>query len=246
MCTTLVLPPQAVLAAFSKLEIDYPMSAERIVGAGRFPSDGVGLDIAAGGTSPTAASAAGVRVRAGSAVTAAASPSGGAPGGGASSKDAAADNRPGLFDSGGVLANSTTTTVELGAGVQRDSMLAVLFLYQQLPQLVPKAQIEFRGALGATVLKTIELKNPTRRPIMYHVSLDASPECVRVTSNPCWCWRWWWWWCCCCCCCCLSLCACMCWGRRDVWARVVAAPVVCLFACLLAPMHPRPPTHMLI
>ena len=128
------------------------MSAERIVGAGRGASDGVGLEISSPTNTVSKGSVAG---------------------------PVDPDARPALYETGGVLVNSTSSTVEIGTGNQRDSMLAVLFLYQQLPQLVPKTQIEFRGALGQTVMKTIELKNPSRRAITYHVTLDASVEYVN-------------------------------------------------------------------
>lgn len=59
-------------------------------------------------------------------------------------------------------------------GSQRDLLLLVLFLYQSLPAYLPKTTIEFHGALDEEVTKTIELTNPSKRPISYQVRLDGS------------------------------------------------------------------------
>jgi hypothetical protein len=149
---------QAVLSALSSLGLEFPLSADRIVNSGRGASDGIGFQLSgvAASKSVTSVTSAGGRSAAAAA--------------------AAAEAKKALFDTGGVLANSASTIVELGDGNQRDALLGVLFLYQQLPQLVPKTNIEFRGALGQVVTKTIELKNPTRRSITYHVSLDGASE----------------------------------------------------------------------
>ena len=79
------------------------------------------------------------------------------------------EGKKGVFDSGGVLANSNSDVAELGDGDARIGMLLALLLYQRLPQFVPKTVVTFPAALGATATKTIELRNPSRMPIEYEV-----------------------------------------------------------------------------
>lgn len=55
---------------------------------------------------------------------------------------------------------------------QREMVVLLLHLYQTLPQFIPKATIEFRGSLGQVIEKSIELKNPGSRPLLYEVFLD--------------------------------------------------------------------------
>ncbi|KAG1695846.1 hypothetical protein DVH05_019184 [Phytophthora capsici] len=55
----------------------------------------------------------------------------------------------------------------------RETLLLLLHLQQTLPQFIPKATIEFRGGLGQAIEKSIELKNPSARPLRYHVFLDG-------------------------------------------------------------------------
>jgi hypothetical protein len=55
----------------------------------------------------------------------------------------------------------------------REILLLLLHLQQTLPQFIPKATIEFRGGLGQVMEKSIELKNPSARPLRYHVFLDG-------------------------------------------------------------------------
>ena len=58
----------------------------------------------------------------------------------------------------------------------RDMLLFVLFLYQNLPQFIPKTEVEFFGTLGARVVKTIELRNPSKRLVNYRVYLEGSTD----------------------------------------------------------------------
>ncbi|KAL3657767.1 hypothetical protein V7S43_017339 [Phytophthora oleae] len=55
----------------------------------------------------------------------------------------------------------------------RETLLLLLHLQQTLPQFIPKATIEFRGGLGQVMEKSIELKNPSARPLRYHIFLDG-------------------------------------------------------------------------
>ncbi|KAG7383502.1 Cilia- and flagella-associated protein 47 [Phytophthora pseudosyringae] len=56
----------------------------------------------------------------------------------------------------------------------REILVLLLHLQQTLPQFIPKATIEFRGGLGQVMEKSIELKNPSARPLRYHVFLDGA------------------------------------------------------------------------
>jgi hypothetical protein len=56
----------------------------------------------------------------------------------------------------------------------RDMLLLALHLFQALPQLVPKTVIEFKCALGDSTRKSIELKNPSSKPIEYEVTVQGS------------------------------------------------------------------------
>jgi hypothetical protein len=65
----------------------------------------------------------------------------------------------------------------------RVGLLLVLYLYQQLPQFMPKTTIEFSGALGVPILKSIELRNPSRKRITYDVGLEGSEDFrIHATS----------------------------------------------------------------
>ena len=64
----------------------------------------------------------------------------------------------------------------------REMLLFVMHLYQALPQFVPKTIIEFSGSLGNVIKKSIELKNPSKKPIAYQVSIEGSSE-FTIQSN---------------------------------------------------------------
>ena len=70
----------------------------------------------------------------------------------------------------------------------RDMLLFVLFLYQNLPQFIPKTEVEFFGTLGARVVKTIELRNPSKRLVNYRVYLEGSADfkiqCKHLRLDP--------------------------------------------------------------
>eukprot|EP01049_Picozoa_sp_SAG25_P000345 SAG25_NODE_11_length_28117_cov_24.264901_6_plen_2767_part_00 len=58
----------------------------------------------------------------------------------------------------------------------RDMLLFCMYLYQSLPQFVPKAAIEFQGTLNESSSKTIELTNPSAKPVMYNVIVDGCKD----------------------------------------------------------------------
>ncbi|KAI9009865.1 hypothetical protein BC832DRAFT_591190 [Gaertneriomyces semiglobifer] len=57
-----------------------------------------------------------------------------------------------------------------------ETFLLVLFLYQTLPSFVPKALIEFKGALHARIIQEIEIFNPTTRSVTYVPELQGPSE----------------------------------------------------------------------
>lgn len=58
----------------------------------------------------------------------------------------------------------------------RDNMLFAAYLFNTLPQYVPKTTVKFKGKLNDTITKSIELTNPTKWPIDYTVTLDGSED----------------------------------------------------------------------
>lgn len=71
----------------------------------------------------------------------------------------------------------------------RDMMLVALYLYQNLPNYYPKANIAFKTRLGDSTTKSVELSNPSKKkPITYKVKLEGSRdfrvESKSVTLNP--------------------------------------------------------------
>lgn len=62
---------------------------------------------------------------------------------------------------------------ELCRFTAREHVLLCLFLYFQLPQFLPKAKILFKGRLNETTTRSIELSNPSKRPIVYTAKLES-------------------------------------------------------------------------
>ncbi|XP_030333266.1 cilia- and flagella-associated protein 47 [Strigops habroptila] len=70
-------------------------------------------------------------------------------------------------------------------------LILCVYLYESLPHYLPKNTIEFTGALHATVVKQVRLKNPSRKTLMYNAILvgrDADdfslPKGNTVTIAP--------------------------------------------------------------
>jgi hypothetical protein len=61
-------------------------------------------------------------------------------------------------------------------------------LFLNLPNLIPKTTIEFKGLLGAPAVKTVELKNPSNKAVSYDVTLegprDFSIDLQSITLEP--------------------------------------------------------------
>lgn len=58
----------------------------------------------------------------------------------------------------------------------RTLLLLALHLFLNLPSLLPKSRIEFKGTLGSLITKTIELKNPSKKKVVYSVTLQGSSD----------------------------------------------------------------------
>lgn len=58
----------------------------------------------------------------------------------------------------------------------RDHLLFSAYLFNTLPQYIPKTTIKFKGKLLEKISKQIEISNPTRWPVDYLVSLDGNDE----------------------------------------------------------------------
>lgn len=58
----------------------------------------------------------------------------------------------------------------------KDMVLFVMFLYMNLPHYVPKTVILFPTMLGVNMTKNIELTNPSKKGITYHVSLPTPSD----------------------------------------------------------------------
>lgn len=63
-------------------------------------------------------------------------------------------------------------------GSRRSVILMLLHLYLNLPNMIPKGKIEFGGVLGNPVLKTIELRNPSKKPVKYDVTIQGSDDFI--------------------------------------------------------------------
>ena len=51
-----------------------------------------------------------------------------------------------------------------------------LYIFQVLPHYVPKGTIYFKAQLGIPMTKSIELANPSKKPVSYTCSLYGSPD----------------------------------------------------------------------
>lgn len=74
------------------------------------------------------------------------------------------------------LSYDDVTADELARSSPSERLLFCLFLYNHLPQLVPRTVIDFPTLLGQKVVKNIELTNPAMTPISYSVRLEGNPD----------------------------------------------------------------------
>lgn len=65
--------------------------------------------------------------------------------------------------------------IEIGSSA-RTLMLTLMHLYLNVPNMIPKAKIEFKGLLGVPIAKTIELRNPSKKRVAYDVTIEGSPD----------------------------------------------------------------------
>ncbi|XP_074844435.1 cilia- and flagella-associated protein 47 [Carettochelys insculpta] len=50
-------------------------------------------------------------------------------------------------------------------------LMLCVYLYERLPQYLPKKTVEFTGALHATVVRQVRLKNPSIKPLVYNATI---------------------------------------------------------------------------
>ena len=74
------------------------------------------------------------------------------------------------------------TAEQLHGATAREMMLFALWLYSNLPQYVPKATVSFGGGLHERLSKTIELSNPSKKPIAYEVRLEGA-ACFKIDES---------------------------------------------------------------
>jgi len=75
------------------------------------------------------------------------------------------------------------TATDISSPVNRDMLLFILFLYQNLPHYVPKTTIIFSAMLGVNVIKNIELTNPSKtKAITYYLKLQGSTDFLAKTD----------------------------------------------------------------
>ena len=58
----------------------------------------------------------------------------------------------------------------------RVMVLYLLYLYLSLPSMIPKGEIEFKGALNEPIVRLISLKNPSKRIMTYNSVLEGNPD----------------------------------------------------------------------
>jgi len=80
------------------------------------------------------------------------------------------------MDFGMKLSEITTST--------RSILLMVLHLFFHLPNLVPKTKVEFVGQLGSLISKKIELKNPSKKAVVYEPTIRGSSDFTIDTTCP--------------------------------------------------------------
>ena len=65
----------------------------------------------------------------------------------------------------------------------RNNLLLCLYLFNHLPQYIPKAEISFSCVLGDHAAKAIELKNPFKFELVYSVIIEGAPEFEAKVSE---------------------------------------------------------------
>jgi len=81
-----------------------------------------------------------------------------------------------LEDQLGHMRMELDTHYEEVASSSRSLLLLLLHLFLHLPNLVPKTRVLFVGDLGTPIMQQVELRNPSKRPIEYSVSLTGSAD----------------------------------------------------------------------
>ena len=79
-----------------------------------------------------------------------------------------------------------TTEEIVAASGPLAGVLLMMYLFEQLPQLIPQTSISFHGVLGDTIAKQVNLRNAGKRSIVYSVDLTvATPKAksARIASR---------------------------------------------------------------
>jgi hypothetical protein len=62
----------------------------------------------------------------------------------------------------------------------RSMMILLVHFFLNLPNFIPKTVIEFKGSLSTPILKTIELRNPSKKMVCYDVTLTSASSDYQI------------------------------------------------------------------
>jgi len=77
--------------------------------------------------------------------------------------------------------NFDVSMLELTSSARAMTIMST-HLFLNMPNLIPKTTIEFKGLLGSPSVKTVELKNPSNKAVSYDVTLDG-PKDFSIDLN---------------------------------------------------------------
>ena len=66
---------------------------------------------------------------------------------------------------------------------EREMVIFVAYLYQTLPNLLPKSTVEFETKLGTEAVKSIEITNPSNKAISYSANLEGHDDFSILQPN---------------------------------------------------------------
>jgi hypothetical protein len=80
------------------------------------------------------------------------------------------------------------SATQIAQAPARDMMLFAISLFNTLPALIPRATIEFDGRLSDTVVRFIEISNPSGKPLVYSVRIEgdkafACADSLRIAAR---------------------------------------------------------------
>lgn len=62
-------------------------------------------------------------------------------------------------------------------------LLFIMHLFLGLPNLIPKSTIEYQAMLGETLVKSIQLQNPSKKRVIYEVTMEGSSNFTTETKH---------------------------------------------------------------